>query len=150
MAGAGQVQVQGQSPTLQLPGYEANQAVYGMSRTGIYMPQQPAQLQAPAGQQQQQVQASVVWPQQAPLIPQQQSPVQQSQSLMPQQSGHVYAAAAPAIQSPPAAQQAMLPVLNAAPVAGKNQGPAADGDYDDYDEETYTEAPKKVRSDEWI
>ncbi|EDW52499.1 uncharacterized protein LOC6612059 [Drosophila sechellia] len=144
MAGAAQVKVQGQSPTLQLPGYEANQAVYGMSRTGIYMPQQQAQLQAPAGQQQQQqqVQASVVWPQQTPLIPQQQSPVQQSQSLMPQQSGHVYAAA-PAIQSPPAAQQAMLPVLNAAPVAGKNQGAAADGDYDDYDEETYTEAPKK-------
>ncbi|EDV58981.1 actin cytoskeleton-regulatory complex protein pan1 [Drosophila erecta] len=140
MAGAAQVQVQGQSPPMQLPGYEANQAVYGMSRSGIYLPQQQAQLQAPAGQQQ--VPPSVVWPQQAPLAPQQQAPVQQPQSLMPQQSGHVYAAA-PANQSPPAAQHVMLPVLNAAPASGKNMGPAADGDYDDYDEETYTEAPKK-------
>ncbi|KAI8043840.1 hypothetical protein M5D96_005178 [Drosophila gunungcola] len=142
---ASAVQVQGQSAPLQLPGYDGNQAVYGMSlpRSGIYLSQQ--QLPASAGQQQQQqVPSNAVWPPQTPLAPQQQSPVQQQQqpSLAPQQPGHVYAPAS-AIQSPPAQQQSMLPVLNAAPAMGKNQGPSVDGDYEDYDEETYTEAPKK-------
>ncbi|KAL7741363.1 hypothetical protein ACLKA6_013805 [Drosophila palustris] len=101
-----------------------------LPRTGIY-------LTPPQQQQQQQQQPQVVsvpqqssavnWPQiaaaPAPI------PVQQ-----PQQShGFVAAPAAP--------QQSMLPVLNAAPTHGKNQ--AADEDYDDYDDDKSTEAPKK-------
>jgi len=147
--GAAPVQVQGQSTPLQVPSYDGNQAMYGMSlpRSGMYLSQQqhqPQQQLQASSSGQQQVPSNVVWAPQTPLAPQQQSPVQQQPSLVPQQPGHGYAAA-PAIQSAPAPQQAMLPVLNAAPAPGKNQGLAEDGDYEDYDEETFTEAPKKVR-----
>ncbi|KAH8367759.1 hypothetical protein KR084_002436 [Drosophila pseudotakahashii] len=139
---ASPVQVQGQSTPLQLPGYDGNQAMYGMSlpRSGIYLSQQqqqPQQQLQSSSSGQQQVPSNVVWPPQTPLAPQQQLlPVQ------PQPSGHVYAAA-PGIPSQSAVQQAMLPVLNAAPAAGKNPGLAVDGDYEDYDDEALTEAPKK-------
>ncbi|XP_017025840.1 polyglutamine-repeat protein pqn-41 [Drosophila kikkawai] len=137
-------QVQGQSTPLQVSAYDSNQAMYGMSlpRSGMYVSQQQQQpLQNPQQQLQaassgQQMSPNVVWPQQQqqPQLPVQQQPQQQL--------SQVYAAAAPA---PPVQHQtaAMLPVLNAAPAQGKNQAPSADGDYEDYDEETYTEAPKK-------
>ncbi|KAH8285786.1 hypothetical protein KR018_003926 [Drosophila ironensis] len=141
------VQVQGQSSPVQpLPGYNSN-PLYGMSlpRSGLYMPpqqQQQSQLQtAPAMQ----LQPSGAWPQAAaPAAPTQpQLRMQQQQAIQaPEQQGRLYATA-PAVQSPPAQQQAMLPVLNAAPPRGKNQGPAGDGDYEDYDDDMSTEAPKK-------
>ncbi|XP_033248949.1 low-density lipoprotein receptor-related protein 11 [Drosophila miranda] len=130
----GQVQVQGHSAQLQLPGYDNNQALaagplYGMSlpRSGMYLsPPQQQQLPQQASPVQQQ---RAVWPQvQAQPAP-----------MAPQKQSHVYGSA-PRV---PAQQQAMLPVLNAAPTHGKNQGPAADEDYDDYEEEKSTEAPKK-------
>ncbi|EDV32411.1 uncharacterized protein Dana_GF15825 [Drosophila ananassae] len=142
------VQVQGQSAPLQLPSYNSNQ-LYGMSlpRSGLYMPTQQQQQQQPQSQLQtssvQQLQPGAVWPQTAAGVPQQQLPVQQQQqAITPQQQGRIYATA-PAVQSPPAQQQAMLPVLNAAPAPGKSQGPGGDEEYDDYDDDTSTEAPKK-------
>ncbi|KAH8282150.1 hypothetical protein KR054_005811 [Drosophila jambulina] len=141
-------QVQGQSTPLQVSAYDSNQAMYGMSlpRSGMYVSQQQQQQQPPQNPQQQlqapssgqQMPPNVVWPQQQQQQQQQPMPVQQQQT----QQQQVYAPAAPdpAIQHQTAA---MLPVLNAAPAQGKNQAPSADGDYEDYDEETYTEAPKK-------
>lgn len=116
-----------------------------LPRSGLYMPtqQQPQpQLQTSPVQQ---LQPGAVWPQTVAGVPQQQLPVQQQQqAISPQQQGRIYATA-PAVQSPPAQQQAMLPVLNAAPAPGKSQGPGGDEEYDDYDDDTSTEAPKKVR-----
>ncbi|KAH8249265.1 hypothetical protein KR032_007749 [Drosophila birchii] len=136
-------QVQGQSTPLQVSAYDSNQALYGMSlpRSGMYVSQQ--QQQPPQNPQQQlqtassgqQMPPNVVWPQQQQQQ-QQTLPIQQQTQ---QQQQQVYAPAPP-IQHQTAA---MLPVLNAAPAQGKNQAPSADGDYEDYDEETYTEAPKK-------
>ncbi|XP_051858298.1 protein bunched, class 2/F/G isoform [Drosophila albomicans] len=114
-------------------------SLYGMSlpRTSIYLtpPQQQQQ------QQQQQVvnvpqQTSINWPPAQMAVPQQQQQQQQQQ----QSQGYVAAAPPPAAAAaaPLAPQQSMLPVLNAAP---KNQ--PADEDYDDYDDEKSTEAPKK-------
>ncbi|XP_017860400.1 PREDICTED: putative uncharacterized protein DDB_G0271606 isoform X2 [Drosophila arizonae] len=157
-------------PQLQLPSYNTNNnaapaggALYGMSlpRTGIYLQQQQQQQQQPMPQQQQSQQV-VNWPQVA--APPAQIAVQQ-----PQQQSHAYITAAavpapaPAAAAPPPAppappvqpaqsaqpapaaaqspQQAMLPVLNAAPTHDKNQ--AADEDYDDYEEDKSTEPPKK-------
>ncbi|KAH8271661.1 hypothetical protein KR044_000474, partial [Drosophila immigrans] len=136
-AAAPQPQSQGQ-----LPVYNGNNnnvalgggSLYGMSlpRTSIYLTQPQQQQQQP----QQQVvnvpqQTSINWPPAPMAVPQQQ---QQSQS---------YAAAPPpaAAGAPQSPQQSMLPVLNAAPTNGKN--PPADEDYDDYDDEKSTEAPKK-------
>ncbi|XP_022222167.2 bromodomain-containing protein 4 [Drosophila obscura] len=135
--GTGLGQVQGHSAQLQLPGYDNNQAIaagslYGMSlpRSGMYLspPQQQQLPQQPSSAQQVQ-QQNAIWPQvqaqPAPMAPQKQSQVYVSAPHMPAQ------------------QQAMLPVLNAAPTHGKNQGAGADEDYDDYEEEKSTEAPKK-------
>ncbi|TDG48635.1 hypothetical protein AWZ03_004964 [Drosophila navojoa] len=156
-------------PQLQLPSYNTNNnaapagaALYGMSlpRSGIYLQQQQQQQQPMP--QQQQPQQVVNWPQ--VVAPPAQIAVQQ-----PQQQSHAYitaaaipapAAAAAAAAAPPPAppappaqpaqpapaaaqspQQAMLPVLNAAPTHDKNQ--AADEDYDDYEEDKSTEPPKK-------
>ncbi|XP_023173304.2 putative uncharacterized protein DDB_G0271606 [Drosophila hydei] len=140
------------SPQLQLPAYNTNNnaapvggSLYGMSlpSAGIYVQQQ----------QQQQPQQVVSVAQQSPMVnwPQVAAPPAQIAVQQPQQQSHAYitAAAAPAPtpappQPPPAAQspqQAMLPVLNAAPTHDKSQ--AADDDYDDYDEDKSTEPPKK-------
>ncbi|SPP81750.1 low-density lipoprotein receptor-related protein 11 [Drosophila guanche] len=134
--GPGQVQIQGHSAQLQLPGYDNNQAiaagsVYGMSlpRSGMYLSppqQQPQQLPSSSAQQQ-----SAAWPQ---------VQAQQPAPMAPQKQSQVYGSA----PRMPVPQQAMLPVLNAAPTHGKNQGAGgADEDYDDYEEEKSTEAPKK-------
>ncbi|XP_032592411.1 low-density lipoprotein receptor-related protein 11 isoform X2 [Drosophila grimshawi] len=159
MALNGQGQVQGQlappqpppaqPQQRQLPTYNNNNnnggaggTLYGMSlpRSDIYLtPPQQQQPQVVSVPQQSTV---INWPQvAAPPAP---IAVRQSQQ---QQQSHAYitAAAVPPAPAPapaPAApQQSMLPVLNAAPTHGKNQ--PADEDYDDYEEEKSTEAPKK-------